>query len=151
MFGWLKKKSKKIVNDGGDLVGVKYIQETNSIVKDLAKNVFSPKEQIKNAREETFKEAKERLKVTDVDLILIYKNYVKIVYISLTLSVFLLFFVFYSLFINHNIISGISGLVFIAFCLANAFKFSFRSFQIKHQKLCSVKEWYDRPNEWLPK
>jgi len=151
MFGWLKKKSKKIVNDSGDLIGVKSIINNSAEIKDMAKNVFSPKEQIKDAREETFKEAKERLQVTDSDLVLVYKNYVKILYISLALSVFLFFFVLYSLFVKHNIISGLSGLVFIAFCLANAFKFSFRSFQIKHQKLCSVKEWYDRPNEWLPK
>ena len=77
MFGWLKKKSKKIVNDSGDLIGVKSIINNSAEIKDMAKNVFSPKEQIKNAREETFKEAKERLQVTDSDLVLVYKKLCK--------------------------------------------------------------------------
>ena len=151
MFGWLKKGSKSVVDNGKQLIGTESLIETGKEVKSAAKIILSPKEKIKNARKETFKEAMLRQGINEIDLAQIYKNYSQIVYISIVMFIFLLGFVFYSLFFKQQIITSISGLVFCAFCLVNAFKYSFRSFQIKHQKLCSVKEWYDRPNEWIPK
>ena len=54
------------------------------------------------------------------------------------------------LFMDNNIMGGIATLSILCICLANSFRFSFRAFQIKHQKLCTVKEWFDRGNEWFP-
>jgi RsiW-degrading membrane proteinase PrsW (M82 family) len=151
MFGWVKKGSQSVVESGKELIGTESLIESGREVKNAAKQILSPSEKIKNAKKETFKEAMLRQGISEIDLAQIYKNYCQIVYISIIMGLFLLGFVFYSLFVKHQIISAISGLVFLGFCLANSFKFSFRSFQIKHQKLCSVKEWYDRPNEWIPK
>lgn len=151
MFGWLKKGSQSVVESGKQLLGTESLVETGKEVKSAARAILSPAEKIKNAKKETFKEAMLRQGINEIDLTQIYKNYSQIFYISMFMFVLLLGFVFYSLFFKGQIMSAISGLVFCAFCLVNAFKYSFRSFQIKHQKLCSVKEWYDRPNEWIPK
>jgi len=151
MFGWVKKGSQSVVDSGKQLLGTESLIESGKEVKEAAKNILSPAEKLKNARKETFKEAILRQGINEIDLAQIYKNYSQIVYISIFMFVLLLGFVFYSLFFKNQIMSAISGLVFCCFCLVNAFKYSFRSFQIKHQKLCSVKEWYDRPNEWIPK
>lgn len=154
MFKWLKKGSKNIsenvVDAGKNLVGTESISTTANEIKNMASNVLSPKETLKNARKETFKEAMARQKVSDVDLLQIYKNYSLVFYINIVFSVLLFVFLIYKLFFKQEMLISISLLVFTCFCLVNAFKFSFRTFQIKHQKLCSVKEWWDRPSEWFP-
>jgi hypothetical protein len=154
MFNWLKKgiknTSEKIVDNGKKLFGSETIVETSIEIKNMAKKTLSPKEAIKNAKKETFIEAIKRQKITDLELLQIYKNYVTIFYISIGFAIFLFIFLIYKLFIKNEILDSISVLVFFIFCLVNAFKYSFRSFQIKHQKLCAVKEWWDRPNEWFP-
>lgn len=154
MFNWLRKGSKNvsenIVDSGKTLLGTDAIVEANNEIKSMAQKVLSPQEKIKNAKKETFKEAIARQKVSDLELLQIYKNYTYIFYSSILFAGVLFTFLIYKLFIKQEIFISISLLVFVLFCLANAFKFSFRSFQIKHQKLCSVKEWWDRPNEWFP-
>jgi hypothetical protein len=59
--------------------------------------------------------------------------------------------ILYNLFIQKSILSALTMSAILSLCLANCFKFSFRAFQIRHQKLCSAKEWWDRAGEWFPK
>lgn len=154
MFKWIKKSTKSvsenIVDGGKNLLGTESIAETSYEIKSMAKQLLSPKDMIKNAKKETFKEALIRQGISELDLLQIYKNYTYILYTSLFFALSLFGFLIYKLFIKQEIFISISLLVFVIFCLANAFKFSFRTFQIKHQKLCNIKEWWDRPNEWLP-
>lgn len=154
MFNWLKKGTKNIsenvVDSGKSLLGTESIVEATNEIKGMAKKVLSPNETIKNAKKETFKEAVSRQKISDLELLQIYKNYVLIFYISIGFAALLFSFLIYKLFIKNEMLISISLLVFVVFCLVNAFKYSFRSFQIKHQKLCGVKEWWDRPHEWFP-
>lgn len=154
MFKWVKKGSKNIsenvVDAGKNLVGTESIASATNEIKKMAGSVLSPREAIKNARKETFKEAMVRQKISDVDLVHIYKNYTIIFYINIAFSVLLFLLLIYKLFFKQEVLMSVSLLVFLGFCLVNAFKYSFRTFQIKHQKLCSVQEWWDRPNEWFP-
>lgn len=154
MFNWLKKGTKNVsenvVDSGKNLLGTESIVEAGNEIKGMAKKILSPKDMIKNAKKETFKEAQSRQKVNEFELIQIYKNYVYIFYISIAFASVLFTFLIYKLFFKQEIITSLSLLVFFVFCLASAFKYSFRSFQIKHQKLCSVQEWWNRPNEWFP-
>lgn len=154
MFNWLKKGTKNVsesVVDGGkNLLGTESIVEATNEIKTMAQKVLSPKDTIKNAKKETFKEAIARQKISDLELLQIYKNYVMIFYISIGFAAILFSLLIYKLFIKNEMLISISLVVFFVFCLVNAFKYSFRSFQIKHQKLCAVKEWWDRPNEWFP-
>lgn len=151
MFQWLKKKGSNTADFGKKVVGSEEIRKSFEEVKGMAKVVLSPKQQIENAKTESFVDARSRLHVTDEDLIRNYRNYVYCFYISLLFAVICFFALIYNLFINHAIVSSLAMLAIFLLCLANSFKFSFRSFQIKHQKLCSVQEWWVRSQEWFPK
>lgn len=150
-FDWTKKKGKKNLEDGKNILNYKEISGTAAEIKKMANMALNPNSAIKNSKKETFQQAKERLKVNDYDLKSVYKNYAIIFYISL-LAMFVCFCgVLYSLFVLKSFISFLSMFVIMFVSLTNAFRYSFRAFQIKHQKLCSVKEWWDRASEWLPK
>lgn len=150
MFKWLKNRGKKTVDFSKKVVGAENIQETAEEIKEMAQTVLSPKKQLEKAKTESFQDAKVRLRLTDTDIIQVYKNYVYCFYIALLFSGISFGFLLYNLFINKQIFTSFGILAVMALCVANCFKFSFRAFQIKHQKLCSVKEWYERVNEWLP-
>ena len=148
---WLKSKGKNSKEYAKKNVNYEEIQETMVEIKDMAQTVLSPKKAIQNARRENFQEAKERLNITDAELIRNYKNFALIVYISLFFSVGCFLGAIYNLFFLKSILPALSMISIMLLCLANAFKFSFRAFQIRHQKLYSVKEWWERANEWIPK
>lgn len=148
---WAKRKSDNTKKYAKDNVNYEELKDTADNIKDMASVVLSPKETINNARRETFQEAKARLGVTDIDLIQNYKNYAYICYISLIFTAICFSFAVYYLFFQKALFGAVVVMSIMALCLANCFKFSFRAFQIKHQKLCSVKEWWERTNEWLPK
>lgn len=151
MFQWLKRKTNDTANFGKKAVGTEDIKKSFEEVKGMAQVVLSPKKQIENAKTESFVDAKKRLKVTDADLIKNYRNYAYCFYISLLFAVICFLALIYNLFVNQAIVSSLAMVAIFLLCLANCFKFSFRSFQIKHQKLCSVNEWWERSQEWFPK
>lgn len=155
MFKWIKNKVGSSINNtkltSEKLIGVDRIKESSNEIKNMSKHILTPNELIKNAKVESFSEAMKRLGVKDDNLILNYKNFTYICYSSLFFSLVSFSFIFYQLFIKQSLLSSIPGFAILIFCLANAFKFSFRAFQIKHQKLCTVKEWYERTEEWIPK
>lgn len=155
MFGWLGKKinntKKNITETGKELLAVETIKSTNKEIKDMYDVILNPENKIKNSKNESFKEAQKRLNVSDIDLIKIYNNYKIIVYVSLFFTISLFLVLMYYLYVQFKILNSISLLVFIVFSLINAFQFSFRAYQIKSKKLCSVKEWWDNPDNWIPK
>ncbi|MBY4717569.1 hypothetical protein [Ralstonia mannitolilytica] len=127
------------------------VKETAVDIKGMWVQTLSPNEAIRNARQETFQEAKARLGLTEIDLIQNYRSNAFIFYISLFFTATCFFGATYYLFVKHNLLSALAMLSIMLLCLANSFKYSFRAFQIKHRKLCSVKEWWIRENEWFPK
>lgn len=151
VFDWTKKTGSNAKDYAKKLVGAEDIKNSSSHIIKTAKVLLNPNHAIKNAKKETFLQAKERLNVTDIDIIRNYKNMVYGFYISFGFSILCLLGVLHSLFIRMSIFSAFSMLAIMGVCLANSFRFSFRAFQIKHQKLCSAKEWWDRASEWFPK
>ncbi len=150
LFDWTKKTAKNNVDYGKKIVGTEQIKESFSLIGGMGKKIFSPKDAIKNAKKETFNEAKSRLKVTEADIIQNYRNMVYGFYVSFFFAILCFAGTIYNLFIQKNILGALSTLAILAVCLANSFRFSLRSFQIKHQKLCSAKDWWARENEWFP-
>lgn len=138
---WLKPRSDNF----------KEVRETAVDIKQMWVKVLSPKDAIKNARQETFREATTRLGLTEIDLIQNYSVCSYIFYIALFFTGICFIGAIYELFVKHNVFSAMAVLSIMSWCLANSFKYSFRAFQIKHRKLCSVKEWWVRENEWFPK
>lgn len=150
MFGWLKKKGQDSADFGKKVVGADEIKKSVENIKDMAGTVLSPKKLIQNAKTESFVEARMRLKITDEDLLKNYRNFAYCFYASLFFAILCFIFTAYNLFFKQQIVSSLATLAIFLLCMANCFKFSFRSFQIKHQKLSSVKDWWERSSEWFP-
>lgn len=148
---WIKNKGTDSKEYVKKTINYEEVKETGGNIKEMASTLLSPKEMLRNAKRETFQEAKMRLGVTDLDLKQNYKNYSYIFYISIIFSLICFLFSLYYLFIERTLMGALAMIAIMLLCLANSFKFSFRAFQIKHQKLCSVKDWWDRANEWFPK
>jgi hypothetical protein len=151
MFSWIKRRASKGVNYGKKAVNYEQVKDNTETIKSMASSILSPKKTIENARQEKFSQARDRLGVSEADLIRIYKNYATMCYISLVFTALCFLGTLYNLFIAQKVMASTAMLALMAVCLMNSFKFSFRAFQIKHQKLCSVQEWWNRSNEWLPK
>lgn len=151
LFNWTKKKTGNIKELGKKVVGTEEIKESSNYIAKMANILLNPKNAVKNSKRETFLQAKERLKVSDLEIITNYKNMVYGFYISFLFALVCFIGILYNLFIQKSIFSALSMLAILALCLANSFKFSFRAFQIKHQKLCEVKNWWERSGEWFPK
>ena len=150
MFEKIKKSGRNSFEWGKKILNKDDIEQSFNEIKDMYDTVLSPKKQIKNAKQETFTDARRRLNINDLDLLKTYKNYVYCFYLSILFVFICLGLLFYYLFFKQAIIPSIAMLSFVLFSLSNAFRFSFRTFQIRHQKLCSVKDWWDRSEEWFP-
>ena len=146
---WFINRSTAVVDKAKKFAGYEDIRKLSTQSKEIAGTVLSPKRAIACARNETFQEAMKRLGVTESDLEKNYRNFAWLCWISLGFAIFLLSLAAYCL-AQLNFLQALAGLSIASFCLASAFKFSFRAFQIRHQNLCSVKTWYERKSEWLP-
>jgi len=146
---WIGSKSTAVVDKAKKFAGYEDIRKLSTQSKEIAGTVLSPKRAIACARNETFQEAMKRLGVTESDLEKNYRNFALLCWISLGFAVFLLSLATYCL-AQLNFLQALAGLSIASFCLASAFKFSFRAFQIRHQNLCGVKTWCERKSEWLP-
>lgn len=149
LFDWIGKKKDDVKEEGKRLVGAEEIKKNASFMYSMGKILFNPKEATKNAKRETFLEAKKRLNINENDILQVYKNNVISFYISLLFGLICLFLIFFNAF-NLNILGFATSLSIFLICLTQCFKFSFRSFQIRHQKLCSVSDWAKRPGDWFP-
>ena len=148
MFGWLKKSGIKSAHYSKKVIAAEEIKKNALDIKDMASILLNPHAQ--DSKKESFNDAKKRLNINDLELIQVYKNYVYSFYVSLGFGLICFALLMKYLFMDNNIMGGIATLSILCICLANSFRFSFRAFQIKHQKLCTVKEWFDRGNEWFP-
>lgn len=146
---WIANRSTSVVNSAKKFTAYEDTKQFSTATKEIASTLLSPKKAIANARHESFKEAMKRLGVNEDDLKMNYRNFAWLCYISLGFAVFLLTLATYS-FMHASLLQALAGLSIATFCLASAFKYSFRAFQIKHQNLCDVKTWYGRKHDWLP-
>lgn len=141
-MGFLRS-SKKVA---GKLIDVRvdkwiswdYLLETTDRFKVLLLDVALPK---RATYAETFEEAMSRLDLTEADLKQRQREFLRLFYFFLILAVCVIIYGLHTALKGHLLPS------LIAFCLslyalAQAFRFHFWLFQIKHRKLgCSIKEW----------
>jgi intracellular multiplication protein IcmV len=153
MFKWLRGKMKNGVTGTVDtskkLVGYENSRAFAADTITIAKQLLNPQHSISRARTETFAEAQARLKVTDEDLVRNLRNFAWISLISLAFALFLAAIVVGSI-VFGNFFQTFVGFSIMLLCLANAFKYSFRAFQIKHKNLCGVDLWLKSKCEWIP-
>ena len=149
MFKWTKNKATDLKNYTGEIFNAKGIKSTTDEIIDMAKQTLDPRA-IKIERTESFEHAKQRLNLKMSDLNQLYYNYALSFYIAATAGLLCFVYLLYALFLERKFMASLSSLGIMLFCLANCFQFSFRTFQIKHQKLCSVKDWWNRGGDWIP-
>lgn len=150
LFDWTKKKATDTVETGKKFVGTEEIKNNAVFIKDMATKLLNPKESLKGAKKETFIDAKNRLHINELDIIRVYKNNAYSFYISLIFAFVCIYVIAHNSFISFSFMGMLSGFSILLVCLAQCFRFSFRAFQIRHQKLCSPSDWLKRPSEWLP-
>lgn len=150
MFKWTKNKVKDAKDFGGELLNAKQIKETTDDIISMAKKSLDPRQSANKVKPESFDHAKKRLNLKLNDLNQLYYNYSITFYISATALTICFLYLLYTLFIERKFLASLSSLAILLFFLANCFQYSFRAFQIKHQKLCSVKDWWNRGTDWFP-
>lgn len=137
---FIGKKVSSFSNYSKDVVGYDYLKEQNKELKNTAQKLFGTKEQLKNAKTESFSSAKKRLGLSDVDLVVKYSDMSKLFYTNLGIIGVLFLIILYMLY-QGLFFQSLITLTLVGVCCANCFKYSFRCFQIKNKKLCPVSDW----------
>lgn len=130
------------------ILGFKAIKEGADFISESVSRLANPK---KYARVETFEQAVERLGVNDDDLKQNRYNFILSFYISIFFVLVCFGMVNYNFFIASYLLGGLASFSIMLVICANAFKFSFRAYQIKKRRLGGLAEFYKTPNEWFPK
>lgn len=149
MFKYVAKKGNNLKDYSKEVAQVDRIVEESKEIKNMAKQVFNYKEKIKDAKVENFKEAKERMGLSDVDILESLYSMTKMFYISFYISIPVFCLMIYFVATLELMSAGIT-LAVLGILLANCFKFSFRAFQIRKKSLCPVSDWLAAKKEWLP-
>jgi len=137
------KSTKKVT---GKLVDVRvdkwmswdYLTETAEHFKILLIDSVIPK---KATGSETFEEAMKRLELTEADLERRKREFTQLFYFFLTLSIVIVCYALYVAF-TGGMVTSIIAFCLAMYAMAQAFRFHFWLFQVKHRKLgCTIKEW----------
>lgn len=120
-------------------IGYDFLKDQNLDMFGIVKRLFYT---AKPQREENFNQAMERLGLNENDLKEVQKDNYFYAWMFLLLAGSSLFLSFYML-VQHGSLSGlILGLAVMILFLAQAFRYHFWYFQIKHRKLgCTFEEW----------
>ena len=121
-------------------IGLEFIQDTFVRTKSVVQDVFVPK---KAKHPETFQDAIERLNLSEEDLAARQKEFTTLIIAFILIGFGVLAYGAYMLFAGHAWITLICTFLGI-YAFAQAFRFHFWLFQIKHRKLgCTFSEWFN--------
>lgn len=147
----IKNRIGKVRNYAKEVTQLDYVKEQNKEILKTAKKVYlGSNDLIKSANVENFEEAKKRLNVDAVDIMEKRKEMAIQFYVYFALSILIFFLIIYFLFFQKSFMSALIAMSVLGICLANCFKYSFRSFQLKIEKLCPVSDWVANKDEWFP-
>lgn len=127
------------------------LKEVNQVLKDTTINLnpVGAYERAKaKSRNESFKEAYDRLNLTEEDLIRTYKFSVFMSRLGIALFVFCLALAFYFLF-QGKVLNGLPMLSFCFVNLAIQHKYSFRAYQVSKRKLGNHDEFLKDYHNWV--
>jgi len=134
------KISRKTFFNPGAWLGVHELTGYTRLISRTLKTAFTPD---KAQRVETFEQALERLDVTEAGLQHNAERYQLYAWFFIALSASACLASFYYLFHHGTFAGWCLAMVVAALFAANAFRFDFWHFQIKHRKLgCTVQEWW---------
>lgn len=155
MAGWFRNKIKNGVFTTKDTVkkvlNYEEAKDNWKTIKDMSNKMLKPTSTEQKGVQKTFHETVFEQGLTQADLNQIYFNYAVSFYISALFAVICLISGMYSAFFNSSFIGFILGLSIFSVCLASMFRFSFNSFKVRHQKFCSIQDWWNNSSQWFPK
>lgn len=130
---------------------VNQVKESKERLKPLVefydpRNIKKIKE---NARVETYEKAKIRLNVNESDIDTNHMIFCVVFNIMLVFLTGLIIAGLVYMYQGH-IIQSLECFSISSLCFSCAFTFSFRAYQIRIRKLCSVKEYMESPSNWIP-
>lgn len=114
-------------------------KDSNRTILDILKSLFiTPAPQ----REETFEQSMQRLGLSESDVLQAQRNYYIYAIIFAVIGAVVILFGFYLLFFHRTFQGWLLAMAASALFLAQAFRYHFWYFQIKHRKLgCTFEEW----------
>jgi intracellular multiplication protein IcmV len=134
------KVSRKTFFNPSAWLGVNELTAYNRVIGDTLKTTFTPD---KAQRKESFEQALKRLNLTEEDVQLRAKRYRLYSWIFAGFGLVLFLASFYYLFAYHTFAGWCLAMMSAVLFAANAFRFDFWYFQIKHRKLgCTFNEWW---------
>lgn len=139
MFKSSKKTASRLVDVRVDKwVSLDYLSETADNFKVILLDSVIPK---KATYSETFEEAMNRLELTEADLVQRQKEFSQLFYFFISLSIVIMSYGLFLAF-TSTMVAALIAFCLSIYTLAQAFRFHFWLFQLKHRKLgCSIKEW----------
>lgn len=139
LFKSTKKVAGKVVDVRVDKwVSWSYLTETADKFKVIVMDIAVPK---KATYSETFKDAVQRLDLSDEDIEARKKEFTRLFYFFIGLAVTVIAYALYTAF-KGSLIPSLISFCLALYCLTQAFRFHFWLFQIKNRKLgCTFKEW----------
>lgn len=155
MPGWFRNKIKNGVFNTKDTVkkvtNYEEAKQNWSTIKDMSNKMLKPTAIEQSPNKKTFHETVLEQGLTQADLNQIYFNYSLSFYISTFFAVVCLLSGVYSAFVNASFIGFLLGISICLVCVASMFRFSFNAFKVRHQKFCSVQDWWNNSSQWFPK
>ena len=124
-------------------------QTLTPLIDNIKESVAVAKGNVK-VNKETFEQAKSRLNVSEDEIEKVRNNYVLITWIFWFFTIVSFGTVIYSLFGHHSVLGSLVPLVLSAYGATAILRYSFRAYQIKVRKLCSLKEFIN-VGEFFPK
>jgi len=135
------KISRKTFLNPTGWFGLDLFKMHNDITVDLVKSAVAKPVPL---REETFKQAMVRLKVSEEELADIKNTYLFYSVVFLILGLIALVYSFYLLFVHVSISGWLIGLAVSALLISQTFRFHFWYFQIKERRLgFTFQDWWD--------
>lgn len=133
------KVTRKTFFNPTQWIDLEALIDQNKVLKDYLFSLFSRPTPV---RQETFKEAATRLKLTQEDIAKRIRNFDLFCYFFVLLSLASFAFSWFLLFAYAAFADWVLGLAVTAFLVANAYQFSFWAAQLKKRKLgLTFKEW----------
>lgn len=140
-FSGLRKAGGYVFNFRVDKwVGYEQIKRNSTDLLDDAKTIFIAEQA---DHKETFEEALKRLNLSEAELQARAVEFRRLMLLFLILAGLVFGYSFYIGFMYKNVAGFFMGIAVTIFALANAFRYHFWLYQIKHKKLgCTLREWF---------
>lgn len=141
----LWKSTKNIASKVFDVrvdkwMSLNYVKDVSNDTRSILKNLVIPQ---KATRTETFEEALVRLHLSENDIQQRKKEFTRLVYLFLTLSLIIIGYAIYMIIKGYPLV-GLISFCLASYTLSQAFHFHFWLFQMKNRKLgCTIKEWFN--------